>query len=258
MTKQILKDKVAVITGGTTGIGLATAKLFVAHGAKIIIAGRRRKEGELALKELGTIANTVDFIETDVSKKHEVQNLINATVSAYGRLDIAFNNAGIEGRFAPINTLEEEDYDAVMDINTKGVWLSCKYQIEQFRKQGTGGSIINTSSWLAVGAFSGSALYSASKAALEGMTRALAVEVAADNIRINNIQPGYIQTPMFDRFFKDDNAKQPLLKQAPLNRFGTSNDVAQLVLWLATTPASFITGTSIPIDGGLAIPGQRS
>ncbi len=257
MTQELLKDKVAVITGGTTGIGLAAARLFLQQGAKVVIAGRRKEEGERALKDLRTVSDAVSFIATDVSKKSDVQNLIQTTVETYGRLDIAFNNAGIEGKFGPISTLEEDDYDAVMDINTKGVWLSCKYEIEQIRKQGTGGAIVNTSSWLAIGAFGGSAIYSGSKAALDGMVRALAVEAAPDNIRINNVQPGYIATPMFDRFFPDDAGKQPFLKQAPLGRFGTSEEVAELVLWLVSTPSSFVTGTSILVDGGLAIGGQR-
>ncbi len=152
MTQELLKDKVAVITGGTTGIGLAAARLFLQQGAKVVIAGRRKEEGERALKDLRTVSDAVSFIATDVSKKSDVQNLIQTTVETYGRLDIAFNNAGIEGKFGPISTLEEDDYDAVMDINTKGVWLSCKYEIEQIRKQGTGGAIVNTSSWLAIGA----------------------------------------------------------------------------------------------------------
>jgi len=259
MTQGLLKNKVAVITGGTTGIGLAAARLFLQQGAKVVMAGRRKEEGERALKDLRALGSSaVSFVATDVSKKSDVQNLIQKTIETYGRLDIAFNNAGIEGKFGPIGTLEEDDYDAVMDINTKGVWLSCKYQIEQFRKQGTGGAIVNTSSWLAVGAFSGSAVYSGSKAALDGMVRALAVEVAPDNIRINNVQPGYIATPMFDRFFPDDAGKQPFLKQAPLGRFGTPEEVAELVLWLVAAPSSFVTGASILIDGGLAIGGQRN
>lgn len=258
MAHEILKDKVAVITGGTTGIGLATARLFLRNGAKVMIAGRRKEEGQLALESLRAEGYTAAFVSTDVSKKEELQNLIQTTVDKYGRLDVAFNNAGIEGTFRPISEADEADYDAVMDINTKGVWLSCKYEIEQFRKQGTGGAIVNTSSWLAVGALGNSAVYSASKAALDGMVRALAVEVAQDNIRINNVQPGYIETPMFDRFFADDEARVPLLKQAPLGRFGTPEDVAELVLWLAAAPSAFVTGTSILVDGGLAIGGQRS
>jgi len=257
MTPAILENKVAVITGGTTGIGLATAQLFAAHGAKVVLAGRRAGEGKKAVDQLRTTGAEVTFVQTDVSQKADVQHLIDTTVKTYGRLDIAFNNAGIEGKFGPIGEIEESDYDQLMNVNAKGVWLSCKYEIEQFKKQGTGGAIVNTSSWLAVGAFPGSAVYSASKAAIDGMVRALAVEVASYGIRINNVQPGYIETPMFDRFFTDDAGKQPFLKQAPLGRFGTPADVAQAVLWLSSAQSAFVTGTSTLVDGGLAIGGQR-
>lgn len=259
MTQGILKDKVALITGGTTGIGLATAKIFLEQGARVVIAGRRTAQGEEAVTQLraNLPAADVTFIRTDVSNKHDIQHLISVVVNQHGKLDIAFNNAGIEGKFAPIHELEETDYDELMEINTKGVWLSCKYEIEQFLNQGHGGVIVNTSSWLAVGAFSGSALYSASKAALDGMTRALAVEVAGDGIRINNVQPGYIETPMFTRFFPDEAGKMSIINQAPLGRFGTSEDVAKLVAWFSSESSAFVTGTSLLVDGGLAIGGQR-
>src|SRR5690606_16871515 len=139
----------------------------------------------------------------------------------FGKLDIAFNNAGVEGHFAPIDETPEEEFDTIIGINVKGTWLSCKYEIEQFKKQGTGGAIVNTSSWLARGAFGGSGVYSASKSALDGLVRVLAVETASAGIRVNNIQPGYIQTPMFDRFFPTEDAeilKEPLKKHAPIGR----------------------------------------
>jgi NAD(P)-dependent dehydrogenase (short-subunit alcohol dehydrogenase family) len=258
MIQEILKDKVALITGGTTGIGIATAKLFLENGAKVVIAGRRQDQGKTAIKLLKQTNANIHFVQADVSKSNEVQHLVKEVVSAYGKLDIAFNNAGIEGFFGPIDETTEEQFDEVMNINLKGVWLSCKYEIEQFKKQGTGGAIVNTSSWLARGAFAGSAVYSGSKAALDGMARALAVETAHLGIRVNNVQPGYIQTPMFDRFFSDDAQKEPLKRHAPAGRFGTSEDVAELVLWLSGPSATFVTGESILVDGGLAIGGQRS
>lgn len=155
--------------------------------------------------------------------------------------------------------MSEEDFDAIIDINLKGIWLSCKHEIEQFRKQGSGGVIVNTSSWLSVGAFPGSGAYSASKAALDALTRVLAVETASANIRVNNVRPGYIQTPMFDRFFPagDEAKKEPVKKQAPIGRFAASAEIGELVLWLSSPASSFITGESILADGGLAIPGQR-
>ncbi|WP_196934415.1 SDR family NAD(P)-dependent oxidoreductase [Sphingobacterium hungaricum] len=164
------------------------------------------------MQELSGISSNVYFIQTDISKPADVKFLIEETVRIFGKLDIAFNNAGIEGNFAPISEVTEEQFDEVMAINLKGVWLSCKYEIEQFKKQGTAGVIVNTSSWLAKGAFPGSAVYSANKSAIDGLVRALAVETASAGIRINNVQPGYIQTPMFDRFFTDESQKEPLKK----------------------------------------------
>ncbi len=201
MVQEHLKGKVALITGGTTGIGMAAAKLFLKNGVKVVIAGRRKEQGDTALTELKEISRDIHFIPTDVSKSEEVKNLIAETVRIFGRLDIAFNNAGVEGHFAPIDETPEEEFDTVIGINVKGTWLSCKYEIEQFKKQGTGGAIVNTSSWLSRGAFGGSGVYSASKAAVDGLVRVLAVEAASSGIRVNSIQPGYIQTPMFDRFY---------------------------------------------------------
>lgn len=260
MVQENLKGKVALITGGTTGIGLAPAKLFLQKGAKVVIAGRRQELGETVLTELQKISPNVRFVKTDVSKSEEVQYLIAETVRIFDRLDIAFNNAGVEGHFAPIDETPEEEFDTIIGINVKGTWLSCKYEIEQFKKQGTGGAIVNTSSWLARGAFGGSGVYSASKSALDGLVRVLAVETALAGIRINNIQPGYIQTPMFDRFFPTEDAevlKEPLKKHAPIGRFAQPEEVAELAVWLSSPSASFVTGESILVDGGLTIGGQR-
>jgi len=262
MVQNNLQGKVALITGGATGIGLAAAALYLQHGAKVVIAGRRETEGQKALTQLQEISRDVHFIQTDVSQGPEVQRLIATTVNRFGKLDIAFNNAGIEGLFARIEDMPDEAFDSVFNINVKGVWLSCKYEIEQFRKQGTGGAIVNTSSWLASGALGGSGTYSASKAAVDGLTRALAIETADAGIRINNVQPGYIQTPMFDRFFPADHAeaeaaKAPFRKHVPLGRFADPKEVAELVLWLSSPAASYVTGESILADGGLAIGGQR-
>ncbi|MEN7547601.1 glucose 1-dehydrogenase [Rapidithrix thailandica] len=257
MIQEHLKNKVVIITGGTTGIGYAAASLFLQKGAKVVIAGRRQKQGQIAEEQLRQISPPVHFIPTDVSKSKDVQHLISETVSIYGRVDIAFNNAGIEGGFAAIDETTEEEYTTLMDINLKGVWLACKYEIEQFKKQGSTGTIVNTSSWLSKGAFPGSSLYSASKAALDGMIKALAIETGPFNIRINNVNPGYIHTPMFERILPNEADRQPLKTHAPIGRFASPEEVAEAVVWLSSPASSFVTGECLSVDGGLAIGGQR-
>lgn len=258
MRQKELEGKVALITGGTTGIGLATAELFLRQGAKVVIAGRRAEEGNRAVQLLQNVSRDIFFLQADVSKREDVQNLIKETILKYRRLDIAFNNAGISGKFAGLEEASEEDFDAVIDINLKGVWLSCKYEFEQMKRQRTPGVIINTSSWLAKGASANSSIYSASKAGVDGMMKAIALEAAPFNIRVNNINPGYIVTPMFEGFMDPEGEEAQIYKKhAPAGRFGSTEEVAELVLWLSGERSKFITGQSLSIDGGLIIPGPK-
>jgi NAD(P)-dependent dehydrogenase (short-subunit alcohol dehydrogenase family) len=253
-----LEGKVVLITGGTTGIGLATAELFLKEGAKVVIAGRRAEEGNKAVQTLQSISREIYFVRADVSKKGDVENLIKETIHKFHRLDIAFNNAGISGKFSGLEEASEADFDAVIDINLKGAWLCCKYEFEQMKRQDTPGVIINTSSWLSKGAFGNSSIYSASKAGVDGMIKAIAIEGASVGIRINNINPGYIVTPMFEGFMDPEGEEaEAFKKHAPAGRFGQANEIAELVLWLSSDRAKFITGQSISIDGGLTIPGPR-
>jgi NAD(P)-dependent dehydrogenase (short-subunit alcohol dehydrogenase family) len=251
-------NKVALVTGGSSGMGRATAIAFAKYGAKVIIAARREDKGQDVATQICNSGGDAYFIKADMANPHEIQSLIEKTVEHYGRLDYAFNNAGIEGKFAPITELTETNWEETMSINLKAVWLCLKYEIEQMLKQESGGAIVNTSSWLAKGGLAGSTIYSASKGGLDGMVRPAALEYASRNIRINNINPGIIDTEMLRRFFNpEDVAAKPFIDHIPAQRLGTAEELAKTVIWLCSDAASYITGQTISIDGGYAIPGHR-
>jgi NAD(P)-dependent dehydrogenase (short-subunit alcohol dehydrogenase family) len=180
------------------------------------------------------------------------------TLEKFGGIDASFNNAGTLGSFLAASDMEEADFDTTFAVNLKGVWLCCKHEIITMRRLGKGGSIVNTSSWLAHGAFPGSSAYSASKAALDGMIRALAQEGAPDGIRINNVNPGIIDTPMFRLAAADNDADRPFIQHTPAGRLGTPEDVAEVVVWLSSDAARFVTGQNTLVDGGYTIPGHRA
>ncbi len=253
------QDKVALVTGGSSGMGRAAAIAFAKYGAKVVIAARREDKSQAAIDQIHDAGGDAHFIKADMAKPNQIQLLIEQTVDYYGRLDYAFNNAGVEGRFAPISELTETDWEQVISVNLKAVWLCMKYEIEQMLKQGSGGAIVNTSSWLAKGGLAGSTIYSASKGGLDGMLRPVALEYAERNIRINNINPGIIDTEMLRRFFNpDDLAAKPFIDHIPIGRLGTAAELAQTVVWLCSDAASYITGQTISVDGGYAIPGHRA
>jgi NAD(P)-dependent dehydrogenase (short-subunit alcohol dehydrogenase family) len=255
---MIFQGKVALVTGGSSGMGRAAAIAFAREGAKVVIAARREKEGQATAAQIQANGGEASFIQTDVAHSQEISALIDKTVQLYGRLDCAFNNAGIEGKFAPMQELTEEDWDTTIAINLKAVWLAIKYEVEAFLQFGIPGAIVNTSSWLAKGGLMGSTIYSASKAGLDGMVRPAALEYASYGIRINNINPGIIDTEMLRRFFHpEDEAAKPFLNHIPAKRLGTSEEMANTVLWLCSDTASYITGQTISVDAGYAIPGHR-
>jgi NAD(P)-dependent dehydrogenase (short-subunit alcohol dehydrogenase family) len=246
-----LENKVALITGGTTGIGRDTAVLFAEHGAKVVFTGRRETEGNETLGLVRAAGGDGLFLKSDVAKSADVQSMVQKTVEKFGRLDIAFNNAGVEGAWVPVVEQTEENWDYVHNINLKGLWLCLKYEIQQMLKQGNGGAIVNMSSVAGVKGFPGAGVYVASKHGVLGLTKTAALEYAAARIRVNAVCPAVIETPMADRAFADPVVSKSVLAQHPLGRFGKPVEVAQAVLWLSSDKSSFTTGQFVAIDGGL-------
>jgi NAD(P)-dependent dehydrogenase (short-subunit alcohol dehydrogenase family) len=245
-----LESKVALVTGGTSGIGRDTAVLFAKAGVKVVVAGRRELEGQETIKLVRAAGGDGLFVKTDVSKAAEVDALIQKTVERFGRLDIAFNNAGIEGVWVPIINQSEEDWDRTIDINLKGVWLSLKYEIQQMLKQGGGGAIVNMASIAGLIGSAGAAVYSASKHGVLGLTKTAALETARNGIRINAVCPGAIETSMAERLFGAPEVHKYVLGFHPIGRFGTPAEVAEAVVWMCSDHASFMTGQSLVLDGG--------
>lgn len=246
-----LQNKVALVTGGTTGIGRETAILFAKAGAKVVVSGRRETEGKETIDLIRAAGGDGLFVKSDVSKSSDVQSLVQKTVEKVGRLDIAFNNAGIEGKWVPLIEQSEEDWNAVIDINLKGTWLCLKYEIQQMLKQGGGGTIVNMSSVAGLMGAAGAGVYCASKHGVIGLTRTAALEYAQSGIRINAVCPAVIETAMADRAFADPEANKRILALHPVGRFGKPMEVAEAVLWLCSSKSSFMTGHYIVLDGGM-------
>jgi len=248
------KDKVVLITGATSGIGKVSALAFADSGAKVVVSGRRESEGKAVVDEIKAAGGEATFIRADVAKESDVEALVAGTLAAYGRLDVAFNNAGVE-LSGNTTDVSEADYRRVFDINVWGVLNSMKHEIPALLKSG-GGSIINTSSVAGHIGMAGASVYIASKHAVEGLTKSTALEVAKQGIRINAIAPGTIVTDMLDRFAGgvDSEGGKYLLSLNPTGRLGQPHEIAQPVLWLASDAASFVTGQSIIVDGALTVP----
>jgi NAD(P)-dependent dehydrogenase (short-subunit alcohol dehydrogenase family) len=245
-----LKDKVALITGAGSGIGRATALLFAKEGAKVVVVDVNKDAARDTVDLIKKNGGEAVFVKTDVSKSGEVQNMIKETVKKYGKLDVLYNNAGIEGKQAPTAECSEENFDRVIAINLKGGFLGMKYGIQQMLKQG-GGVVINTSSVAGLVGFSGAPAYCASKGGIIQLTRAAALEYATRNIRVNAICPGIIWTSMVERATENN---QEMIKQfsdiEPIKRMGKPEEVAAVALFLASDDASFITGAAVTVDGG--------
>jgi NAD(P)-dependent dehydrogenase (short-subunit alcohol dehydrogenase family) len=245
-----LQGKVAIVTGGTSGIGKDTAVLFAKAGASVVVAGRREAEGKETVELIRAAGGDGLFVKTDVARAAEVQALVKKTVEKYGRVDIAFNNAGIEGAASPITEQSEEDWDRTMGINLKGVWLCLKYEIQQMLKQGSGGAIVNMASVAGLLGAAGLATYCSSKHGVLGLTKSAALETASSGIRINAVCPAVIETAMAERLFGAPEVEKHMRGMHPIGRFGRPMEIAEAVLWMCSERASFMTGQSLVMDGG--------
>ena len=247
------KGKVALVTGGTSGIGRETAVAFAREGAKIVVSGRREREGQETVDIIKKAGGEAIFVKTDVAKEQDVKAMVEKAVATYGHLDYAFNNAGIEQLPTPLVEQEEETFDQIIDINVKGVWLSMKYEIPQMLKNG-GGAIVNTASVAGLIGFPGIPIYIASKHAVLGLTKSVALEYAKSGIRVNAVSPAAIETDMVDRFVgKMGDARQQLAAMHPVGRMGKPEEIADAVIYLCSDKASFITGQSLAVDGGFTV-----
>jgi NAD(P)-dependent dehydrogenase (short-subunit alcohol dehydrogenase family) len=245
-----MRGKVAIVTGGTSGIGRETAVLFAQAGAKVVVAGRREAEGNETVDLIRAAGSEGIFVKTDVAIAAEVQALVRKTVEKFGRLDIAFNNAGIEGNLVPIVIQPEADWDRTIAINLKGTWLCLKYEIQQMLKQRSGGAIVNMASVAGLIGSAGFATYSASKHGVMGLTKSAALETARSGIRVNVVCPAVIETPMGERIFGGPDVKPYAVGLHPIGRFGKPMEVAEAVVWMCSDRASFMTGQSLVLDGG--------
>lgn len=247
------KNKVALVTGGGGGIGRAAALAFARAGASVVVADRDAEAGQETVALLQALGGQAQFVLTDVTQAAQVQAMVASTVAAYGRLDCAFNNAGIEEEHMRLADCSEATFDRIMGVNVKGVWLCLKYQLAQMVLQG-GGAIVNTASVAALVGAPKMAAYSASKHAVLGLTKSAAIEYARKGIRVNAICPGVIRTAMYERAVAaDPRIGAAAAQMHPLGRLGEVEEVAAVVLWLCSGAASFVTGHAHTVDGGLTV-----
>ena len=245
-----MKNPVVLITGALTGIGRAAAIIFAREGAQIVVSGRRDKQGQELVAELQGLGAEAIFVRTDVRKDEDVRNLVDQTVKRFGRLDVAVNNAGTEGTPGPVTEQTAETYTATFDTNVLGTLLSMKHELRVMLPQGSG-SIVNVSSaYGSVGA-AGASVYVASKHAIEGLTKSAALEVAGTGVRVNVVAPGTTDTGMLTRFTSTDENKLALVSTVPVKRLAKPEEIAHVIAFVASANASYMTGASIPVDGGM-------
>ncbi len=249
MTDRFI-GKVALVTGGSSGMGRAAALAFAREGANVVVADTSIQDGEETVRRIQDTGSDALFVLTDVSQAVAVEALINTTIATYGRLDCAFNNAGINEEHGPLTDSTEAEWDRIISINLKGIWLCMKYEIPQMLNSG-GGAIVNTASVVGLTGGRGFPAYVASKHGIIGLTKAAALDYGKDGIRVNAVCPGTIYTPMYERRIGNDpETTARILSEIPLRRLGQPEDVAEAVIWLCSAAASFVTGHSLVVDGG--------
>lgn len=246
-----MQTKVVLVTGALAGIGRATALAFAREGARLVISGRREAEGQHLESKLRDSGVEAEFVRADVRHEDEVRNLVDQIIKRFGRLDVAVNNAGTEGKSGPITDQSPESYAATFDTNVLGVVLSIKHELRVMMAQRSG-CIINISSTFGRIGAPGASLYVASKHAVEGLTKSAALEGAPFGIRVNAIAPGPIETEMLGRFAGSEEGKAAFASGIPLKRLGRPEEIAETIVFIGSDKASFISGASIPVNGGKA------
>ncbi len=240
---------VVLITGALTGIGRATALAFAAKGARIVVSGRRDEAGNTLVKELRALGVEAEFVRADVRHEDEVRSLVDQTVKRFGRLDVAVNNAGTEGQTGPVTAQNAESYAATFDTNVLGTLLSMKHELRVMQPQGSG-CIVNLSSTMGHRGAPGASLYTASKHAVEGLTKSAALEAVGFGVRVNAVAPGPVETALLNRFAGNADRKAGVIAGVPMKRLGAPEEIAQAILFLASDEAAFITGQILDVNGG--------